>query len=87
MHPLLQDDTCYFLAADFDEAEWRDDARGFSKGVVCTISGGKAKATGKIDIAVQQMATPHIMSWTNKATAQLLNKLATASISQAHLAK
>ncbi|MBZ9781100.1 DEAD/DEAH box helicase [Pseudomonas sp. REP124] len=29
IYPLLQDDTCYFLAVDFDEAEWRDDARAF----------------------------------------------------------
>jgi prevent-host-death family protein len=24
VHPLLEDDTCHFLAVDFDEAEWRD---------------------------------------------------------------
>ncbi|MFF7707857.1 DEAD/DEAH box helicase family protein [Pseudomonas sp. NPDC007930] len=29
VYPLLADDTCHFLAADFDEAEWRDDARAF----------------------------------------------------------
>lgn len=29
VYPLLEDDTCYFLAADFDEATWRDDARAF----------------------------------------------------------
>ena len=29
VYPLLEDDTCYFLAVDFDEAEWRDDARAF----------------------------------------------------------
>lgn len=29
IYPLLPDDTCYFLAADFDEAEWRDDAKAF----------------------------------------------------------
>jgi superfamily II DNA or RNA helicase len=29
VYPLLEDDTCYFIAADFDEAEWRDDARAF----------------------------------------------------------
>ena len=29
VYPLLEDDTCYFLAIDFDEAEWRDDARAF----------------------------------------------------------
>jgi len=27
--PLLTDDSCYFLAADFDEADWREDAEAF----------------------------------------------------------
>jgi len=29
VYPLLKDDSCYFLAADFDESAWRDDARAF----------------------------------------------------------
>lgn len=29
VYPLLEDDSCHFLAVDFDEAEWRDDARAF----------------------------------------------------------
>jgi hypothetical protein len=29
VYPLLEDDGCYFLAADFDEADWRDDARAY----------------------------------------------------------
>jgi len=29
VYPLLSDDTCYFLAVDFDEAEWREDALAF----------------------------------------------------------
>jgi superfamily II DNA or RNA helicase len=29
VYPLMEDDSCYFLAVDFDEAEWRDDARSF----------------------------------------------------------
>ena len=31
LYPLLEDDTCYFLAVDFDEAEWQDDARAFHR--------------------------------------------------------
>ena len=27
VYPLLEDDTCYFLAADSDEADWRDDSQ------------------------------------------------------------
>ena len=29
VYPLMEDDSCHFLAVDFDEAEWRDDARAF----------------------------------------------------------
>ena len=31
VYPLLEDDSCYFLAVDFDEAEWRVDALAFMK--------------------------------------------------------
>lgn len=31
VYPLLEDDTCHFLAVDFDEADWRDDARAFAR--------------------------------------------------------
>ncbi len=29
VYPLLSDDSCFFLAADFDEAGWREDAKAF----------------------------------------------------------
>jgi superfamily II DNA or RNA helicase len=29
VYPLLADDSCHFLAVDFDEAEWQDDAKAF----------------------------------------------------------
>ena len=29
VYPLLEDDTCHFLAVDLDEADWRGDARAF----------------------------------------------------------
>lgn len=29
VYPLLADDTCHFLAVDFDEAEWQQDALAF----------------------------------------------------------
>ncbi|MGP4957429.1 TOTE conflict system archaeo-eukaryotic primase domain-containing protein [Pseudomonas helleri] len=31
VYPLLTDDTCNFLAVDFDEADWRDDLLGFAQ--------------------------------------------------------
>jgi len=29
VYPLLAEDTCHFLAVDFDEDQWKDDARAF----------------------------------------------------------
>ncbi|HBP1357769.1 TPA: DEAD/DEAH box helicase family protein [Pseudomonas aeruginosa] len=31
VYPLMPDDTCHFLAVDFDEADWRDDVRAFAQ--------------------------------------------------------
>lgn len=31
VYPLLEDDSCYFLAVDFDKAEWREDVRAFTR--------------------------------------------------------
>ena len=31
VYPLLIDDTCYFLAVDFDEEEWHDDVQAFQE--------------------------------------------------------
>ena len=42
VYPLLEDDCCYFLAVDFDEEQWQDDARAFMMscgelGVPCAL--------------------------------------------------
>ena len=31
VYPLLTDDTCHFLAVDFDETEWREDVQAFAQ--------------------------------------------------------
>ena len=31
VYPLLTDDSCHFLAVDFDEADWRDDVKAFAR--------------------------------------------------------
>ena len=31
VYPLLTDDSCHFLAADFDQAEWKEDALAFGR--------------------------------------------------------
>ena len=42
VYPLLEDDTCYFLAVDFDEAEWREDARAFVQSCERSRRAGRA---------------------------------------------
>ena len=34
VYPLLEDDTCHFLAVDFDEAEWQQDALAFMQSCI-----------------------------------------------------
>jgi superfamily II DNA or RNA helicase len=34
VYPLLEDDTCYFLAVDFDEADWQQDAKAFMQSCI-----------------------------------------------------
>lgn len=31
LYPLMQDNTCYFLAADFDKGQWQEEVRAMSK--------------------------------------------------------
>ena len=35
VYPLLQDETCWFIAADFDEATWKDDAAAYLETCRC----------------------------------------------------
>lgn len=35
VYPLLQDETCFFLAVDFDKADWGGDARAFLEACRC----------------------------------------------------
>ena len=42
IYPLMDDDSCYFLAVDFDDENWQEDAKAFSKsctslGVPCAL--------------------------------------------------
>lgn len=34
VYPLLENDTCHFLAVDFDEADWREDAKAYIQSCV-----------------------------------------------------
>jgi hypothetical protein len=51
VYPLLKDETCWFLAADFDKESWADDARALldtcrAKGIVAALDRPSATATG-----------------------------------------
>ena len=49
VYPLLEDETCWFLAADFDESSWKDDVVAFAETcrVVGVPSGDRALPLGK----------------------------------------
>ena len=49
VYPLLEDDNCYFLAVDFDEAEWKDDARAFMQSceALCVPAALEISRSGK----------------------------------------
>ena len=44
VYPLLQDETCFFLAVDFDKAGWREDATAFLDSVPPPEPSGRPRA-------------------------------------------
>jgi hypothetical protein len=53
VYPMLLDETCWFLAADFDKASWKDDARAFCNtckefGVPATLERSRSGNGGHI---------------------------------------
>jgi len=40
IYPMLQDETCFFLAVDFDKEGWHEDARAFLE--TCSAMGIRA---------------------------------------------
>ncbi len=75
VYPLLEDDTCYFLSIDFDEAEWREDARAFVQscselGVPVTLEisrSGKGATLGYFSLAGYRPAMP--VAWARPSSA------------------
>ena len=47
VYPMLRDETCFFLAADFDKATWREDAAAFFGNMP---SNGSAGCVGAISL-------------------------------------
>lgn len=53
VYPLLQDETCWFLAADFDKESWADDARALletcrSKGIAAALERSRSGNGGHV---------------------------------------
>jgi hypothetical protein len=40
VYPMIQDETCFFLAADFDKERWREDVGAATWGVPARKAGG-----------------------------------------------
>ncbi|MBU6223875.1 MAG: DEAD/DEAH box helicase family protein [Burkholderiales bacterium] len=75
VYPLLEDDTCYFLAADFDEADWRDDARAFMQS--CHELGVQAS----LEISRSGNGAHAWVFFANRVSARDARRLGTAIIS------
>ena len=75
VYPLLEDDTCHFLAVDFDEAEWRDDAQGFMQS--CTELGVPAA----LEISRSGCGAHAWVFFAGRVTAREARRLGTAVIS------
>lgn len=77
VYPLLQDDTCHFLAVDFDKAEWREDARAF---VDCCRELGVPAA---LEISRSGQGAHAWVFFTGRVAARDARRLGTALISHA----
>lgn len=75
VYPLLEDDTCFFLAADFDEADWKEDARAFMKS--CTELGIPAG----LEISRSGQGAHAWIFFSGKVAARDARRLGTAIIS------
>lgn len=75
VYPLLDDDTCYFLAVDFDEADWGDDARAFMQS--CEELG----VPGALEISRSGKGAHAWVFFANRVSARDARRLGTAIIS------
>lgn len=75
VYPLLENDTCYFLAVDFDEADWRGDARVFMQS--CHELGVPAA----LEISRSENGSHAWMFFGNRVSARDARRLGTAIIS------
>jgi hypothetical protein len=65
VYPLLQDDTCWFVAVDFDKKSWKADATAFLKichetGVPASLERSRSGDGGHIWVFLRQSSTSRI---------------------------
>lgn len=75
VYPLLEDDTCHFLAVDFDEADWRDDARAFMQ------SGEELGVPAALEISRSGNGAHAWVFFSSRVSARDARRLGTAIIS------
>ena len=72
VYPLLQDETCWFLAADFDKEAWADDARALletcrNRGVIAALERSRSGNGGHVWIFFQEPIPARIARQTGAA--------------------
>ena len=75
VYPLLEDDRCHFLAVDFDEAEWREDAKAFMRS--CETLGVPAS----LEISRSRQGAHAWIFFANAISARDARRLGTAVLS------
>ena len=75
VYPLLEDDSCYLLAVDFDEEEWRDDAGAFMKSCV------ELGVPAALEISRSGRGAHAWLFFANRVSARDARRLGTAIIS------
>ena len=76
IYPLLPDDTCHLLAVDFDEAEWREDARAFAQ------SSAELGAPVALEISRSGQGAHAWVFFSNPVSARDARRLGTAIITR-----
>jgi superfamily II DNA or RNA helicase len=76
IYPLLEDDTCYLLAVDFDQAQWQEDARAFVQ------SCEKLGVPVTLEISRSGQGAHAWIFFADKVSARDARRLGTAIISQ-----
>lgn len=75
VYPLLEDDTCHFLAVDFDEADWQQDAQAFM------LSCGELGVPAALEVSRSGQGAHAWVFFSGRVSARDARRLGTAIIS------